>query len=142
MSIRGDVPAFASARISVHRLAAQLLIMVLCLRALVPIGFMTDAHAAKNGVFKIVICSAHGGNTFVNLDLDLDGREGEPQKSTPSHDQPCALAGLAVDFSGTTENYALITPDMIDIVRFVPARHALMPPARAGPVLGSRAPPA
>lgn len=139
MRIRGDVLSFASWR----RLAAQLLVALLCLRALVPAGFMTDAHAAKNGVFRIVICTANALNKTVDLDLgtgDL-GSGGETQKTSPAHDQPCAFAGLAVDFSDAVQQYAIVKPHIATSVRIEVTRSAMMPPARAGPVLGSRAPP-
>lgn len=135
MRIRGDVRAFACCR----RLAAQLLVVVLCLRALIPIGFMTDAHAAKSGAFRLVICSAYGGVSTIDVDLGLD--RGGPQKSSQSHDQPCAFAGLGADVSDLVQTVMVILPRVAHSARRVLARHAVLPPACAGPVLGSRAPP-
>ncbi len=115
---------------------ARVLLLALVLRALIPAGFMPDLGAMADGSFKVVICSA-AGTKLVTLDA-----EGNPLPDTATqHDgEACAFSGMAT--------YAL-TPVVADmaVVYDASADHAakrpvvVLPPARAGPVLGSRAPP-
>ncbi|MEQ1669268.1 MAG: hypothetical protein ABL893_00265 [Hyphomicrobium sp.] len=138
MRVGRTVSAYGSWR----HLAARLLVFVLCLRALIPNGFMTDADAAAAGVFKIVICSSGSSHSIAILDDSGTATDGEPQKLSPGNDQPCAFSANSVAIAGAHHSASMITPPVFDIVPFYPARHTLLPPARAGPVLGSRAPPA
>lgn len=115
-------------------IAHALLLAFVC-RALVPAGFMPDFGALTKGVFKVVICSA-GGSKVVALDAD-----GKPAHTSGAHaSQPCAFSGLA----------AVAAPDLgPDLHHPAFAQTAIakantataLPPARAGPVLGSRGPP-
>ncbi|WP_366927313.1 hypothetical protein [Hyphomicrobium sp.] len=97
---------------------------------------MPDFGAASHGVFQVVICSANG---LEHLTLDVDGKPVHGQKSSHQH-QPCAFSGLA----------AVALPSLADARLPVPSHHSVatltydaagLPPARAGPPLGSRGPP-
>lgn len=131
MSILGDV-----ARSSVlHRWLSQLVLLALAFRALVPVGYMPDL--SRSGyVLKVVICSVHG---FQTIEFDAPDQKA-PAKPGASHQEPCA-------FSSATTLASLSSPE-IDVaplgiaidVSFVSTFKEL-PPARAGPALGARAPP-
>ncbi len=106
------------------------------LRALIPAGFMPDFGAASRGVFQVVICSANG---LEHLTLDVNGKPVHEQKSSHQH-QPCAFSGLA----------AVALPDLAAAQAPAPDHRVIgliaccaigLPPARAGPPLGSRGPP-
>ncbi len=115
---------------------AHLLLSLFVLRALVPVGYMPDFSAVAQGVFKVVICSASGAKT---LTVDADGHE-VPSKSDLSHDQPCAFAGLT-KFATPVLATVVVDPPAIAPQPVVSAHAELRPPVRAGPALGSRAPP-
>lgn len=119
----------------------RLLLAVVVLRALIPVGFMPDFGAAANGVFKVVICTA-SGTQLVALDAD-----GQPIKGVPSsdqkaqhHDEPCAFAGLVTVAAAPIDTPHIIIPQRDAGVTIV-AADVTLPPARAGPPLGSRGPP-
>jgi hypothetical protein len=111
------------------------LALAVVLRALVPAGFMPVFDEPFGGGLKIVICTAHG-TKLVSTDLD-----GSPDnKAVEKHtSEPCAFVSIA----------AFTPPDVIttlapavqdDPVLTIHAAVTL-PPARAGPANGSRAPP-
>ena len=58
---------------------SRLIICCLLLRALVPVGFMPDLGAARDGVFTIVICTAAGLSTVA---VDEDGNPVAPHPSS------------------------------------------------------------
>lgn len=115
-----------------------LLTTLFILRAAIPAGFMPVFNADGGGSFKIVICSANGAHT---IDVDL----GDASKPTPdqqaSTDAPCAFAGIG--------SVALIAPEPLNGLSMSHAsvdaarrfHQTALPPARAGPAHGSRAPP-
>jgi len=115
---------------------AHLLLSAFVLRALIPVGYMPDFSAVAQGVFKVVICSASGAKT---LTVDANGHH-VPDKSIPSHDQPCAFAGLAKFATPVLDVIEVASPEVAaQPVAF--GEFKLWPPVRAGPVLGSRGPP-
>ncbi len=115
---------------------AHLLLSVFVLRALIPVGYMPDFSAVAQGVFKVVICSASGAKT---LTVDSKGHH-VPDKSSPSHDQPCAFAGIAKFATPVLDVIPVASPEVADQpVAF--GDFKLRPPVRAGPALGSRGPP-
>lgn len=75
----------------VRALFAWLLLAVLCLRALVPPGYMPDLSGLADGGLPLVICS---GSIDTTLLVDEQGR---PVKTAdlPSTDAPCLYAALA-----------------------------------------------
>jgi len=76
-----------------RRLALALFACALLLRALIPAGWMPEAHA---GTLRLTICS---GTDLSQAELAAASAlldKGQPKK-TPAHkaDQPCAFAGIA-----------------------------------------------
>lgn len=119
----------------------RLLLAAVVLRALIPVGFMPDFRAAAHGEFKIVICTA-SGSKLVTLDADGKLIAGEPSSDhkAPHHDEPCAFAGIVGVAIATLDTPHLIVPQF-DIAATSVSDDLVLPPARAGPVLGSRGPP-
>jgi hypothetical protein len=114
----------------------QLLLACLFLRALIPQGFMPDFGASADDAFKMVICSASGSKVIA---FDADGGPADaPQLA--HHDQPCVFSGLCPFALNTVAANELPAPIFVVIAHPQPSRF-LLPPARAGPLLGSRAPP-
>lgn len=117
---------------------ARLLLAAFVVRALIPAGYMPDFSAAADGVLKIVICSASGEKS-----MTLDGGQTRAPSHNPtsSHDgQPCAFSGLAsatlIDVTIGPAHYVSMAASTV-----VAPRAVDVPPARAGPQLGSRGPP-
>ena len=119
----------------------RLLLAAVVLRALIPVGFMPDFGAAANGEFKVVICTASGSK---QVTLDADGQliAGDPSsdQKAPHHDEPCAFAGIAGVAIALIDTPYLSAPQFDVAATFV-SDDVTLPPARAGPVLGSRGPP-
>ena len=123
------------------RWVASLLLLAFALRALVPVGYMPDFAAAAKGEYKVVICSAAGSKT-ISLDADGLPASQQPGDHAPAghDDQPCAFTGIVAmadpEFPGLKISAPVTALEII-----APRRTAELPPARAGPALGSRAPP-
>jgi hypothetical protein len=112
------------------------LLVAFVLKALIPAGFMPDFSGVDGGSFKIVICTASGTKT---VDADLDGTPHDG--SLAKHmGEPCALGSLAAltlpDLLATVASPVIETPSLAPLHLAVS-----LPPARAGPANGSRAPP-
>lgn len=114
---------------------SHMLLVIMSLRVLVPAGFMLDLSSAADGTLKLIICTASGSFTTTSDASDPDGND-----PAASYDLPCAPAAA----------HAVLTPDLVAVLdRTVMAATApsgprvagLLPPARAGPAHGSRAPP-
>ena len=111
----------------------HLLVTIFALRALVPVGFMPEVRA--DGQLAVVICTASG---FKTLDLHVTGSQNEQHKKHKS--EHCAFSGLGhVSFAVTEAQNFFFREFAIagapTLATFV------LPPPRAGPILGSRAPP-
>ena len=131
-----------------HRaFAAMLLALALCLRALVPAGYMLAPSAT---LVSVEICGdspgAHGGRAIVlpmrgTLSGDISGHG---QTNGPQHqggDQTCPYAGLAMASLGGVDApllaialalAMLLGPGAIGPALFAPARR-LRPPLRGPP---------
>lgn len=121
---------------ALRRWVSHLLLLAFVARAIIPAGYMPDFAAAAQGVFKVVICTASGQQS---LTLDAEGNP-VPEPSQQHHDQPCAFSGLTA--LNTPELTVLtIARPVYDMTQRVPLSYVLLPPARAGPAHGSRAPP-
>ena len=120
-------------------LAARLTLALFALRALVPVGYMPDLAAARDGQVRIVICTGYGSKSVV---VDESG--------TPVEGQDEAKHGAAGDCPfGAAPAVALAVPDPAAVLALPDLRQAfhtpndasaLLPPAQ-GPPLGQRAPP-
>jgi hypothetical protein len=120
------------------RAIAGALALAFALRALIPVGYMPDFATLSKGSFEVVICSAagHGGVAI----LDLAGRPA-PHKHGGKVDHVCAFSGMAAVAFPVVQS----SPVVIGRTFLIQARQfadSLVPPARAGPPLGSRGPPA
>ncbi|HPG89666.1 MAG TPA: hypothetical protein PLD46_08425 [Hyphomicrobium sp.] len=115
---------------------ARLLLLAFCLRALVPVGYMPDLRATAAGHFKVVVCSASGTKSIT---LDKDGIP-VPDRGAPHRDEPCAFSTLTHSAVTLFDVVAFIAPDH-QLVADKPTGDVQLPPARAGPTLGSRGPP-
>jgi hypothetical protein len=111
----------------------RLLLVVFALRALVPPGYMPELSALSKGVLKVVICTASGTKT-------VDADEPDHPNPAPHHDQPCAFAGLVAFDVPQLEPVAVQNAVARSAGLIAPLAVSL-PPARAGPILGSRGPP-
>jgi hypothetical protein len=112
------------------------LIAAFAMRAFIPAGYMPDFKAFAAGTFKVVICTATGVKS-----LAIDATTGQPVEQQAGHpEQPCAFSGLAA--IALPDITIAAAPCCVPVVApSLPQREAEMPPARAGPANGSRAPP-
>lgn len=115
---------------------ARLLVATVVLRALVPVGFMPDLSRLASGTIQLVICTGTGSKLVT---LDENGKP-VPAKSSAHADQACPFAGSVLTALPQHGGLALSHPqapaaaDLGDLA-------TVLPPARAGPPLGSRGPP-
>ncbi|MBA4133015.1 MAG: hypothetical protein C0519_16535 [Hyphomicrobium sp.] len=116
------------------------LMLVACfaLRSLVAPGYMPSIATGSNKPLKLVICTAQGLKTISVSDSDPppDGH------GAPGADGDCGFAGLTPLPQLTHPDVAASPTDAL----FLPIAFAVVVPRepvrRAGPVLGSRGPPA
>ncbi len=119
-------------RVSVVRV----LLAAVLLRALIPIGFMPDLSGLSSGELKIVICKAGGSEVLIVND------DGSPANHDASGhgDGPCAFAGIAA--ATPADLPGIVTPTFdVRSRQSLPLLAVVLPQVRAGPPLGSRAPP-
>lgn len=114
----------------------HVLLLAFALRALVPAGYMPDFGALSKGVYKVVICTSAGSKSIT---VDADGHS-VPDNSGAHGDQPCAFSGLAAKALPNPQSIAIALPLLREADQFE-VLSVVLPPARAGPVLGSRGPP-
>ena len=114
----------------------HVLLIAVALRALIPTGYMPDFRSAQGGVLSMVICSATG-----NKIVDVDG-QGTPIKHGGQHhgSQACAFSGLAHLALGSLQLLPGPTPEFVTAANLT-ADDSWHPPVRAGPPVGSQAPP-
>ena len=112
------------------------LALAVVLRALIPAGFMPVFGDQDGGGLKIVICTAHG-TKLVPADHDRRADNGAVEKHTS---EPCAFVPMAA----FTPPDVIVAPAPSGYDEPLLTLHAAiaLPPARAGPANGSRAPPA
>lgn len=114
---------------------SHLLLMALFLRALIPSGFM-PSFGGPDGMVSVVICSAAGSKLVT---LDADGKP-IPDKPAKHSTELCAFASHAAIGAPVVAGNLLATGDYGAAAPFIP-RVVILPPTRAGPAVGSRAPP-
>ena len=132
MNIRGDV----SRSMVLRRWLGHLVLFAFVARALIPVGYMPDFAAVANGVYSVVICTAYGSHPIA---LDANGHK-LPGKPGASHHQPCAFSAPITVADLPVEGIKIARRDFITEVASASIFDEL-PPVRAGPALGSRAPP-
>ncbi len=115
---------------------SRVLLLAFVLRALIPAGFMPGLPDGPDGAPALVICTAHG------LKLAVAGEAAQPDGGGAAKHagEPCV-------FSGTPPLAAADGPAGEPLLTHLvtaaatPARDITLPPVRAGPAVGSRAPP-
>lgn len=117
------------------------LLFAFVVRALVPVGFMPDLAAARDGTFKIVICTSNG---LAVLGVDENGNPTDVSPNngpiTKHTGDPCVFSGMT-PFALGADVAALTVPLAYAAPAVSPRSGFALPPVRAGPALGSRAPP-
>lgn len=122
------------------QLALLLVALALCVKALVPQGYMV---MPSNGTIMVSICSGQGPQ-MVALDVGKhDGEHGDHQDGKKA-DHPCAFSGLGMSAMGGADIALLaiaiayvLTLGFLAITALPrPTVARLRPPLRAPPVLG------
>ena len=132
MSGQGTISALRRVRVWL----GHALLVAFVLKALIPAGFMPDFSGADGGPFKIVICTANG-TKIVDADVDGTPHDGSVAKHMG---EPCSLGSLAA-FT-PPDLLATVASPATDAASLAPLQLSVsLPPARAGPANGSRAPP-
>jgi hypothetical protein len=112
------------------------LLVAFVLKALIPAGFMPDFSGRDGQSFKIVICTASGPKL-----VDANGSgDDHPEPLTKHAGEPCAVGALA-SLIAPELAAAAVVPAGVDAVASIPLMAFAVPPARAGPAHGPRAPP-
>lgn len=122
------------------RMTVRLAVLLFAVRAIVPVGYMPDLGALRDGQVQIVICTGTGTQALL---VDAAGQPLD-QERAPDHADAadCSFA------TATATAVALpVTAPALARPAFASGAHsggesvALLPPVQ-GPPLGSRAPPA
>jgi len=123
------------------RALLYLLVLATCFRALVPVGYMPDAGALRQGRLEISFCSAAGGAPTVLQALIDAPRQGEHSDDAAAQECPFWMVmQQALDLPAMPDVAAL--PAMPRERPDTPRSFTLPPLPPAGPPLGPRAPPA
>jgi len=115
---------------------SHLLIIMVVLKSLVPVGYMPDFSKGFTAS-TLVICSASGPKI---IDWSQIGDPTGEHQSTPSDDSVCPFAAWSDNGLVKPDHQGLPSLEFATVwSTAVPS--AVLPPARAGPAVGSRAPP-
>ena len=112
------------------------LLVAFVLRALIPAGFMPEFSDPDGRAIKIVICTAHG-TKLVTADEDAAADTNTIAKHASD---PCAFAPITV-LAAPESLVASISLSERQVPGTARNARQILPPARAGPANGSRAPP-
>lgn len=112
--------------------------LLLCalVRALVPVGYMPDLSAARDGTFKVVICTGDGARTIT---LDASGAPTHPA-DTAGDQQGCVFSTLAEAVISPAAGPAVAVPAGQGLGALRPAPSDVLP-VRMPAGYGARAPP-
>jgi hypothetical protein len=119
-----------------RRWIVRLLLFAFALRALIPVGFMPDLAAARNGNFQVVICTVQG---MMTVEVDGNGKI-VPEKTGAKAGEHCVFSVLGTLLLPTFDGNVALTGRRI-VAAEIPSLAVDLPPVRAGPQLGSRGPP-
>ena len=132
-------------RFGLRHFTLSVMLLVLSLRALVPIGFMPDAGALRDGRLEMTFCTSTGGAQTIAIDL-----HGTPGSDTaPSSDHHQTTQSSDCPFNVLTSMPALPTlalavlglPVLLSQLQAALHVPLLFSTSVQGPPLGSRAPP-
>lgn len=124
-----------------QRLAFLLVALALCVRAIVPQGYMLTPG---NGTVMVTLCSAQGAERIaITVAPDAGDHDDDHQDGTAA-DAPCAFAGLGMAAAPGADivllalalAHVLALGFLPTLVRLARAPARLRPPLRAPPVLG------
>ncbi len=123
--------------LTAHRCMLWLAVVAFVCRAFMPIGYMPDTQALRNGQLLLTLCTAGGVVSFLPVDTPDDEHAGKDV----SRGDACPFGMLA--------SHAMLAPFVPQFLPTAFARHvpadvvfATRPPLPPlGPPLGSRAPP-
>ena len=124
-----------------HRLAAWLIAMALCMKALVPAGYMIGTQAK---VFTIEICSDSTGQHLTSqIVVPQNGKPADSRGEQAKGDNPCPYSSLAMaSLSGADSALLALALAFILALGFAPVRvpalqspFHLRPPLRGPPAL-------
>jgi len=124
-----------------RRLAAALLALALCMKVLVPAGFMVGQNST---VLTIEICAdASGGHVTTQIVVPHAGKHGETQGEAGKSSAACPYAGLSMaGLSGADPVLLALALTFILAIGFAPIRIApprrilhIRPPLRGPPTL-------
>ncbi|MDX2259228.1 MAG: DUF2946 family protein [Hyphomicrobiaceae bacterium] len=121
-------------------MATWVVLVALCLRALVPAGYMPGTATAADGskALTLVICTADGVRS-VTIDVPDAPADGEHERQASDGLCPFALAGPALPEPPVA---AVRGPFLVLMgQRVIPTPRLLLARVPTGPALGSRAPP-
>lgn len=119
-----------------RRILTILSIVALMARSMVPSGFMLAPVPSGDGAMTFVLCTGHGPQI---VKLGADGKP-IPTKPGTAPKELCAFAGFVL--LGAPDLVAgAVSAEAFNEIAFVEPRVATLPPARAGPSIGPRAPP-
>lgn len=114
----------------------RLLAVAFALRALIPVGFMPDLAAARDGNFRVIICTVHG---MMTAEVDDTGRI-VPEKTDAKAAQQCIFSVLGTLLLPSLDGGVTLSGERL-VASVIPPLAVELPPVRAGPQLGSRGPP-
>ncbi|MBV7501293.1 MULTISPECIES: DUF2946 family protein [Achromobacter] len=150
MPTRSSCPS--SRPVCAATLVRLLLLLLLVVRAFVPVGYMPDAQALKQGRLELGFCAA-GGGVFPGMSGRADAHTAHTDSSHDHHEHHDSSqhvgAGQECPF-GLSAHPALLVPPTVALVpallgwwvqapRLTDSPRPPMP--AAGPPLGQRAPP-
>lgn len=120
-------------------LAARLTLALFALRALVPVGYMPDLGAARDGQVRVVLCTGYGSKSVLVDESGAPVEDQDEAKHGAAGDCPFGAAPAAA-LIGAEPAAALAIPDLKQASLAPGDASVLLPPAQ-GPPLGQRAPP-
>jgi hypothetical protein len=133
-----------------HALSCLLLLAVV-LRALIPVGYMPDPAALREGMFRMSLCSAggamsgmalpsqHGGMSMAHADDHTAPMSHSGDHSAGTECPFWVAAHVALHLPPVMVEPILAAPRVADVPPEIPA--SLPPLPAVGPPLGPRAPP-
>ncbi len=130
---------FRQLRSRARRAFSCVALVLFALQLTIPAGFMPDVGALKSGQYEVVICTGSG---FKTITVDESGRQVDPGQSDDSQSPgqfSCPFFKVAAQAAALPTMPVLNAP--VVHVENVVVRDRIVTVRRAGPTLGSRAPP-
>ncbi|KAA0889324.1 DUF2946 family protein [Pusillimonas sp. ANT_WB101] len=124
--------------LSVHSVMLWLATVAFVCRAFMPLGYMPDTTALRNGQLVLTLCTAGGGVSF----LSLNAADNDPQQDVSRGDScPYGMMSEQALMAPGPDTLHIALPTAAKAVFNIPVFATLPPMPPLGPPLGSRAPP-